>query len=233
MKSFCSLGLLALLGMAACHAANTPKESVSAPSSTQLGGAPTPWPRESVSVSLVDTTETEEYRALKVEVTSPGGIDTIPDVLTFDRPVITRDGLLHGPTYTMDGDYRSIYTYNTRSRQVSHAPLPEDAMRWDSEVKLSPDGTHIAYIGSDSAGSRGIVRTWPTGSIVLGTKSAPQPGSDYSFNGVRWENPDSVEFSWRIVVRNYESMAFVRTGGSLSKGPSPLDTLDHQPRLGH
>lgn len=237
VKWFRAVMLLALLGTVACNAAKTPKESVSAASSTPQGAPVTPWPPESVSVRLVDTTATEEYSALKVEVRTPGRIDTIVGVLTFDRPVITADGLLHGPTYTMDGDYRGIYTYNTRSRQVSHAPLPDDAMRWDSEVKLSPDGTHIAYLGSDSAGSRGIVRTWPAGIIVLSTKSAPPPASDFSFNAVRWENPDSVKFSWRIARYSainegrYEGTAFVLTGGSLTKGPSVLDTLDHQPRL--
>jgi hypothetical protein len=240
VKSYRKWMLLAMVGTLACDASQTRKESASATSSTLQGvAALNAWPAESVSVSLVDTTETEQYSALKVEVTSPGRIDTIPDVLTFDRPVITPDGLLHGPTYTMDGDYRSIYTYNSRSRQVSHAPLPNDAMRWDSEVKLSPDGTHIAYVGSDSVGSRGIVRTWPTTTIVLTTESAPQPAGDYSFNGVWWENPDSVEFSWRIDLHKTinegrdEATAFVLTGGSLSKGSSALDTLAQQPRLAH
>lgn len=240
MKPSRVCALLALLGTIACGAQKTAKETVSAASSTPQGVvALTAWPAESVSVSLVDSTETEQYSALKVEVASPGRIDTVPDVLTFDRPVITPDGLLRGPTYTMGGDYRSIYSYNTRSREVSHEPLPEDAKRWDSEVKLSPDATHIAYIAYDSAGSRGIVRTWPAGKIVITTKSAPQPAGDYSFNGVWWENPDSVEFSWRIDLhktineRRDEATAFVLTGASLSKGASPLDTLAQQPRLAH
>lgn len=247
MKAIQALLLCVVHVAAACSKVEKDRgvaSSVSASSSTENA---TPnavvsvraYPPDSVSASLVDTTETEQYRAFKVEVTSPRGVDTIPDVLTFDPPVVTPDGLLHGPTYTTGGDYRSIYSYNPRTRELSHEPLPEDARRWDSEVKLSSDATHIAYVGYDSTGSLGIVRSWPAAKIVLTTKSAPQPGGDYSFNAVWWETADSVEFSWRIDLHKtindgrLEATAFVLTGGSLSKGPSPLDTLEQQPRLAH
>jgi hypothetical protein len=189
-----------------------------------------------VSVRLVDTTETEQYRALKVEVSLAGRVDTIPGVLTFDTPVMTPDGALHGPNYTMDGEYAGIYSYDPRRRALSQIRLPADAARWDSEVKLSPDASHIAYIGGDSAGARGIVRSWPTAAIVLETGQAPTPPGDYSFNQVWWASRDSVEFSWRVDLGPKKRppehrFAFVVVYAPLAARRFAVDTLFEQPRL--
>jgi hypothetical protein len=189
-----------------------------------------------VTVRLVDTTETEQYLALKVEVKFAGRLDTIPGVLTFDTPVITADGLLHGPNYARDGVYAGIYSYDPRRRALSQIRLPADAARWDSEVKLSPDASHIAYIGGDSAGARGIVRSWPTAAIVLKTRQAPTPASDYSFNQVWWASRDSVEFSWRVDLGPKKKppehrFAFVVVYAPLAARQFAVDTLFEQPRL--
>jgi hypothetical protein len=189
-----------------------------------------------MSVRLVDTTETEQYPALKVEVKLAGRVDTIPGVLTFDTPVITSDGALHGPNYTMDGVYSGIYSYDPRARDLSQIRLPADAARWDSEVKLSPDASHIAYIGGDSAGARGIVRSWPAAAIVLETMQAPTPPSDFSSDQVWWVNPDSVEFSWRADLGPKTTppaprFVFLAVYASLPAKRFTVDTLERQPRL--
>jgi len=191
---------------------------------------------QGISVRLVDRTETEEYPALKVEVKLAGRVDTIPGVLTLDTPVITPDGVLHGPNYTMDGEYAGIYSYDPRTRALSQIGLPTDAARWDSEVKLSPDAAHIAYIGGDSAGARGMVRSWPAAAIVLKTMQAPTPASDYSFNQVWWVNRDSVEFSWRVDLGPKTKppeprFVFVAVYASLAATRFAVDTLEGQPRL--
>jgi hypothetical protein len=191
---------------------------------------------QGIRVRLVDTTETEQYPALKVEVRLAGRVDTIPGVLTFDTPVITPDGALNGPNYTRDGVYSGIYSYDPRTRALSQIRLPADAARWDSEVKLSPDALHIAYIGGDSAGARGIVRSWPAAAFVLKTMQAPTPASDYSFDQVWWVNPDSVEFSWRVDLGPKTKppasrFAFVAVYASLPAKRFTVDTLERQPRL--
>ncbi len=149
---------------------------------------------QKVEIRLVDTTETEHYYALKVEVTLAGRVDTIPGVLTFDMPVVTSDRVLHGPNITMEEHYAGIYSYDPRTRALSNIPLPRDASGWASEVKLSPGASHIAYIGGwvDSTGSQGIVRSWPSAAVVLRTMRALQAPSDYSYNQVLWVNRDSV-----------------------------------------
>ena len=193
-------------------------------------------PRESIGVRLVDTTETEEYSAYKIEVTLGGKIDTIPGVLTFDMPVITADGVLHGPIYTMDGEYRGIYSYEPRTRAISETPLPSDAARWDSEVKLSPDAAHIAYMGGDPTGEHGIIRTWPAAAVVLTTPSATGVPGDFSYNQVRWASRDSVAFSWRANVSpktdgSELKIRFMRVYTSLSTRRFAVDTLQEQPNL--
>lgn len=188
---------------------------------------------QELGLRLVDTTETEQYPALKVEVTLAGRVDTIPGVLTFDLPGRSPDGVLHGPQYTLDGEYAGIYSYDPRNRAVSRTALPADAARWDSEVKLSPDATHLAYIGSDSTGSQGVVRTWPGAAVVLKTISAPQPGGDYSFNQVWWVNRDSVEFSWRFDLGpGYDPrFRFIAVYISLPAKRFSVDTLMEQRNL--
>ena len=189
-----------------------------------------------VGIRLVDTTETEEYYAYKVEVTLAGRVDTIPGVLTFDIPVATSDGVLHGPLYTMDGNYAGIYSYDPRTRALSTIPLPRDAAGWASEVKLSPDASHIAYVGQDSTGSQGIVRTWPAAAVVLVTMKAPQAPSDHSYNQVWWVNLDSVEFSWhtdlgRETKPSDPRFPFIAIYTSLPARRFTVDTLKEQPNF--
>jgi len=189
---------------------------------------------QGLRLRLVDTTETEEYPAYKVEVMLAGKVDTIPGVLTFDIPVVTADGLLHGPIYAMNGQYDGIYTYNPRTRALSRTPLPVDAAGWASEVHLSPDAAHIAYIGGDSTGSQGIVRSWPATVVVLRTMNALQAPSDFSFNQVWWVNPDSVEFSWHTDVGRETKppsprFPFIEIYASLSASRFTVDTLNEQP----
>ena len=191
---------------------------------------------QGMGVRLVDTTETEEYPAMKVEVKLAGRVDTIPGVLTLDTPVITPDGALQGPNYTKDGEYSGVYSYDPRTRALSQIRLPADAARWDSEVKLSPDASHIAYIGGDSAGARGIVRSWPAAAIVLKTMQAPTPASDFSFDQVWWVNPDSVEFSWRVDLGPKTQppaprFVFLAVYASLPAKRFTVDTLQGQPRF--
>ena len=136
----------------------------------------------------------------------------------------------------MDGVYAGIYSYNARSRALSRTPLPPDAARWDSEIKLSPDASHIAYIGGDSTGSQGIVRSWPAAAVVLTTMEAPQAPSDYSYNQVWWVNRDSVEFSWhtdlgRETKPTVPRFPFIAIYTSLPAKRFAVDTLEKQPNF--
>ena len=189
-----------------------------------------------VGIRLVDTTDTEGYYSYKVEVTLAGRVDTVPGVRTFDMPVVTPDGVLHGAAYAMDGPYAGIYFYDPRTRAVSKIPLPRDAAGWDNRVMLSPDASHIAYVGQDSTGSQGIVRTWPAAAVVLTTMKAPQAPSDYSFNQVWWVNRDSVEFLWHtdLGVETKPSdprFPFIAIYASLPTRRFTVDTLEKPPNF--
>lgn len=185
-----------------------------------------------VSVRLVDSTQTEQYIAVKVEVTSPGRVDTIPGVLTFDLPSRTIDGVLHGPIYTFEGEYDGIYSYHPITRAFTRRALP-DEVKWDSEVKLSPDAKHVAYIAGGPGGGRGKVLTWPGGEPVLETIAAPSPAGDFSFSQVAWATPDSVQFSWDVdfgnTARENGQFAFIAVYGSLRAKRQKTDTLREQP----
>ncbi len=193
---------------------------------------------QAIRIRLVDMTETEEFFAYKVEVRLAGRVDTIPGVLTFDLPVIAPDGLLRGPAYARDAHYAGLYAYDPGTRALSNIPLPSDAEGWASEVKLSPDGSHIAYIGGfgDSTGSQGIVRTWPEAKVVLMTMKAPQAPSDQSFDQVWWVNRDSVEFSWHTDLGpatkpSDPRFPFIAIYTSLRAKRFTVDTLTEQPNF--
>lgn len=191
---------------------------------------------QGIGLRLVDRTETEEYYAYKVEVTLAGRVDTIPGVLTFDIPVVTPDSVLHGPLYTMDENYAGIYSYDPRTRTLSKIPLPRDAAGWASEVKLSPDASHIAYIAGDSTGWQGIVRSWPAAAVVLATMKAPQAPSDHSYNQVWWVNRDSIEFSWhtdlgRETKATVPRFPFIAIYTSLAAKRFTVDTLEKPPNF--
>jgi hypothetical protein len=192
---------------------------------------------QKVGMRLVDRIETDHYYASKVEVTFAGRVDTIPGVLTFDMPVVASDRVLHGPNINMDEHYVGIYFYDPRTRALSNIPLPNDASGWDSEVKLSPDASHIAYVGGgDSTGDRGIVRSWPAAAVVFTTMSAPQAPSDHSYNQVFWVNSDSVEFAWhtdlgRETKPTVPRFPFIAIYASLAARRFKADTLEKPPNF--
>ncbi|HMJ19687.1 MAG TPA: hypothetical protein VK478_14990 [Gemmatimonadaceae bacterium] len=191
---------------------------------------------QKVGMRLVDTVETDHYYASRVEVTFAGRVDTIPGVLTFDMPVVASDRALHGPNIDMEEHYVGIYSYDPRTRVLSNMPLPDDASGWASEVKLSPDASHIAYVGGDSTGDRGIVRSWPAAAVVFTTMSAPQAPSDYSYNQVWWVSSDSVEFAWHIDLGRETKPAvprfpFIAIYASLTARRFKADTLEKPPNF--
>jgi hypothetical protein len=159
-------------------------------------------PKPSVTASLIDPTEVEtevdSHTEARVEVTTPVRTDTIPGIVAETPPGVTPDGVVYGITVTHDGDLGKAFSYDSKTRELSFMPLPGDVRKWDSKFTISPDGRHVAYLGGDSAGSAGFVRTWPAMTLVARTPSAPAWASDYNLDQVRWTSANQFELFFRF-----------------------------------
>lgn len=186
------------------------------------GPAPAPG---SVRVALVDSvpfaTEMHEGVLRRVEVRTPAGVDTVPDVLTHALPVVLADGRVLG--FAWEGmDLREAFAYDPARRSLERLVLPDDADRWFTTPAFSPDGRHLAYVAYAPEGGfgRGMVRRDVRGAIVVRTDSVAVPPTDAALNFVRWLDADTFAIHLDVSETGWH-----RFRGSVSGGAIANDTV--------
>jgi hypothetical protein len=161
--------------------------------------------------------------------------DTIPDLFVAKAPGVTRDGVVYGVTITSDGTVGKAYQYDAKTRQLSFVPLPKDVNEWNSDITVSSDGRHVAYIGGESAGIFGIVRDWPSMTLVVRTPPVNPYPSDYYTDQAQWIDTDRFEFFIRtpggVDSTNHMISKFVVARGSVQARSMTIDTLATRPEL--
>ncbi|HEY7393277.1 MAG TPA: hypothetical protein VH559_00435 [Gemmatimonadaceae bacterium] len=80
------------------------------------------------------------------------------------------------------------------SHDVAASPLPTDVY-WDfTDVSLSPDGRHIAYVAdAGKLAPQAVVRQFPAGAVVVRGPRAEGCECDVDHNHARWVSSDSFE----------------------------------------
>jgi hypothetical protein len=161
--------------------------------------------------------------------------DTIPDIVVSTRPGVTPDGVVYGVTTTHDGTLGKAYRYDPKTRHVSFVPLPKDVRGWNSEITISPDARHVAYIGEDSAGIFGIVRDWPSKTVVARTTPVEPWASDYYTDQVGWIDANRFEIFIRtpggVDATNHMISKFVVARGDVRTRSMRVDTVGTRPDL--
>ena len=176
---------------------------------------------------------TSSHTEARVEVWTGQRADTIPDLVVAKPPGVTRDGVVYGVTITSDGTVGKAYQYDAKTRHLSFVPLPKDVNEWNSDITVSPDGRHVAYIGSDSAGIFGMVREWPSMTLVLRSPPVKPYPSDYYTDQAHWIDAARFEFFIRtpggVDSTNHMISKFVVARGDVRARRMTVDTLAERP----
>jgi len=151
-------------------------------------------------LTLVDTADLGDdvisLIAYRLRVRTDKGSHTITDFQVKELPVVGTDGNLYGIAYNRHGDPSSGYRYSPSDRSLSRQPLPQYFDLYASQVALSPDARHIAYIsrGGGTSGASGVVRSWPDTIVVAETPAIEASTSEIDHNRVRWLDANRAEF---------------------------------------
>ena len=193
----------------------------------------------SVTAGLIDSMEVEDmtssHTEAKVEVWTGMKADTIPNLVVAKAPGVTRDGMVYGVAITSDGLLGKAYQYDAKTRQLSFVPLPKDVNEWNSDITVSADGRHVAYIGNESAGIFGVVRDWPGMTLVTRTPPVKPYPSDYDTDQAHWIDTARFEFFIRtpagVDSTNHMISKFVVARGDVRARSMTIDTLATRPEL--
>lgn len=241
--------VLFLVILAACAQSETRVESPPSPTPTSAAAIPSPVtaPPDSVSVTegssvtagLIDSLEvadlTSSHTEARVEVWTGIKADTIPNLVVSKAPGVTRDGAVYGVATTSEGRLGKAYRYDPKTRQLSFVALPKDVNEWNSDITVSPDGRYVAYIGEESAGIFGIVRDWPSMTLVVRTPPVRPYPSDYYTDQAHWIDTDRFEFFIRtpagVDSTNHMISKFVVGWGDVRARSMTVDTVATRPDL--
>ena len=197
-----------------------------------------------VGVRLVDSAQMggelgmEEVVSYRVEVAAGARRDTLAGVRVQRVPVLAPDGAVHGVAVGPEGEAAGTFRFDPATRALARTPAPADASPFFSELTLSPDGRHVAYVAQESRPAArlwGAVRAWPGGQLVARADPAPGYPSDVNYNQVRWTGPDAYEVVYRVdgIPGADAALAagpWLRMRGSArGGGPPRVDTLAAEP----
>lgn len=186
-------------------------------------GGPAPSAASAVRVALVDSvpfsTEMHDGVLRRVEVRTPAGVDTVPEVLTHVLPVVLVDGRVLG--FAWDGpDLVEAFVYDAAARRVERVSLPDDADRAFTTPAFSPDGRYLAYVVYSEGYGRGMVRLGVRGPVVVRTDSVPVPPTDAALSFARWPGTETFE-----IYLDVGETGWHRFRGTVSEGVTANDTV--------
>jgi hypothetical protein len=155
-----------------------------------------PRPALEPLVDLVDPVACDECHRgdlWRVEVNYGSRVDTVPDVLTVEPPLLVGGTRLLG--FRHGADVADAFEYDLRTRAVKRHSLPGDLHPFFSAPAFSPDGRHLAYVVVPGDGTGyAIARTWPGLALVWRSAAVVVPATDAAGgNMVRWRSADTAE----------------------------------------
>jgi hypothetical protein len=139
-----------------------------------------------------------EIPLYRVVVATAGTVDTVPGVLVT-CPAVRLDAAVVGfgiePT-----DARAYgFRYDIRTRQVARFDAPQDLRLPLSDVAISPDGRHMAYVTFPGDGSGvGVIRTLQQNQVIQRTVPVTTGGGDTFSGAASWF--DSTHFQVLVML---------------------------------
>ncbi|MDQ3674645.1 MAG: hypothetical protein M3365_09755 [Gemmatimonadota bacterium] len=168
----------------------------------------------------------------RLEVSSPNGIDTVPDVIA-PFPVVVGDTLIIGLIQVSEDSsapQRKVFRFRPGAHPVERRPVPPDVWAFFHDFVISPDGRYSAYVAEDplpgDIGTFAIVRDLLSGEVVARGPSGGGCDCDVDSNYARWIPPDSFEIA---VSHASTGAGWQRVSGRTSTRKVHVDTLAREP----
>jgi hypothetical protein len=174
--------------------------------------------------SLPYTNELDNGILHYLEIRRGKSVDTIRQIRTNLRPVISGDTAIYGFLYDSLGTMTHVFSYRVASEILDSLPLPPDFQPGVSIPSLAPDAHHVAYVVFDST-ARGVVRRWPDLAMVLETPTVQHMYGDALTGVAGWSDARTFEIH---IVPNAVPMRWVRFRGSLDTQRFAVDTVPLQ-----
>ncbi|HYW32445.1 MAG TPA: hypothetical protein VE869_13115 [Gemmatimonas sp.] len=173
-----------------------------------LGCAPAlpdtpPLPGESLETPLalrVDLIDSIPYGEGPIEVTlhrvtvsTARWVDTLPDILVADRPVVGDDNRVIYGLRAIEEQVVGLFLYEAATRQVRALPVPKGW--WPAtSPRLAPDGRHVAFLAQDANGeSYAAIAELPGGKVIYRGPRATLLETDTGVDDIRWIDANRVE----------------------------------------
>jgi hypothetical protein len=195
-------------------------------------------PRKPVmSVKLVDSVwygvETGDtgFRQ-RVAVQMDDEVDTIPQVLTRDLPVVKMDSVILGLAYSGEEVF-AAFQYHPHQRHLDTIPLVSwlpDYHPYFSGPAFSLDGAFIAYVALQEGRLWGVVRRWSNLQMVAQGPEVGPVATGFLLNGVKWD--DAKTFAVLVDMAGSPHPGWLRVRGTVDSGILYVDTLSPQAAQG-
>jgi hypothetical protein len=190
-----------------------------------------------MSIKLVDSVWYEEEMGdrgfrQRVAIQIDAKVDTVPQVLTRDLPVLTRDSVILGLAYSGE-DVFAAFRYHPYQRHLDTIPLEPrlpDYHPYFSGPAFSLDGTFIAYVALREGRLWGIVRRWSNLDVVARGPEVGPVSTGFLLNGAKWD--DAKTFAVLVDMAGSPHLGWFRVRGTVDSGVLYVDTLKPQAARG-
>jgi hypothetical protein len=152
---------------------------------------------EGVRVELVDSVRFENELIgvgylRRVAVHTGASVDTIDGIVTDQQPVIVGDSVVYGLVYDQQA-VTAGFAYDVRTQTVQRLTLPAQLFPF-SQPRLSPDGSHLAYLAMDSSGrGYGAAARWPSARVIYRGQPVKMLETDVGVDAIHWLDTNRFE----------------------------------------
>ncbi|MGZ8412722.1 MAG: hypothetical protein ACXW05_08315 [Gemmatirosa sp.] len=220
-RSLAGSRILSALVLAAC----TPAVPDVPLASAEAGQAPL-----AVRVTLIDSIPygdgMTEGTLRRVAVSTGRWVDTLPDILVADRPVIGDSGVVYGVRAEEDQAV-GLFAYEAATRRVRALPVP--AGWWAAtSPQLAPDGRHVAYLAQEAGGeSYAAIAALPSGQVIYRGPRAVLLETGAGVDEIRWLDARRVEI---LIDLSAATGGVQRVRGAVAPLALQVDTPRTAPR---
>jgi hypothetical protein len=214
--------LLLVLAIGACHK----KEAAPASGDQRFGAT-----ARITGVRLVDSVRAGDGSAIgvlrRVEVQLGGRRDTIPGVLTLDRPGVLGDTVVVGFAYNRDS-LTGVFVYEPALRVVTRRsllPAVRDFATSFATPTFAPDGQSFLYVAYDTGQDslRPTLRRWPSLDVVAMGPAVGVEETNAAPYATAWHGRDTAVATFRFT--GCPAPLVLRTTFVLSAESMRTDTL--------
>ena len=160
----------------------------------------------------------------RVRVLHNGRADTLVDVIP-PLPFLVHDTVVGFVLDTATTE-RQTFRYTVAPGRLERFPLPSDVWYFFHDVAIAPDGRHLFYLASDSAGNEwAAVRNWPRGEVAVTGPRRSVCECDVDLHHARWAAADTFQLATEVGRDLWELVT-----GTVSGGSFKIDTIRGEPQ---